>query len=242
MKRQFLACTTALSLCASVQIASADSWIGGIGGDVRLSFGSNHDSEIDVSLLESSVMIPIFGNLFVQGDLRSEQYNGSSDASSNSYALHLGYNITDQIAVGIFGGRENWSYGSSDYTYEYHGVEAAFGFGPLSGEVYGLRYDLNEGGEESDRYGLDLAYAIDPISSSWFPLIVIGGIHSGSGYYEDPYRYLGIALPFDSGFTFDARVGRVEDESQFSIGLSYDFGGGASFNRRGWTDWQGIYP
>lgn len=208
----------------------------GLDGTVKLSHGRNFDADFSATIFEGSLAFSLTDSLFVQADAFGNRYTSGSSSSSNAAALHLGYQVSSEVAAGVFFGREDWGYG----VWQIMGAEVDFATGAVESEFYFLKYQEDGGTGEGDRYGLDIEIDLGS-GGSMGEIDLIAGAHFGSGDYNRTYAYLGAATTLNNGVTLEAKIADNDGQQQAFVGVSFDFGDGAQFNRRGWHSFQGIF-
>lgn len=220
-------------IAALATAATADS---GLDGTIKLSHGRNFDAEYSATILEGSLEFGFTDTLFMQVDLFGNRYSAGSSSTSNAAALHFGYQITGDMSAGVFVGLEDWGYGE----WQFYGAELLFETGAVETQVYAEQYNEQGGGSSGNRFGFDVEFDIGS-GGSMGDIGLIAGAHLGSGDYDRTFVYLGATTTLNNGVTLEARVADNDGERQAFFGLSYDFGEGARFNRRGWHSFQGVF-
>ncbi len=176
-----------------------------------------------------------FGNaLGVQIDLMNTSYNLFDGSGAFGGGAHVFYEVSPALTVGGFYISEDW--GS---TYASYGVEALY-------ETPRIAYEFAVGayqrvGDDANIFlNVDAAYHLNDKLDITAGIVVsywseFGNINDLFNNYSIGGRYA-----FDNGLYVGAEYnllvsGSSSGESSFGLTLGYDFGGGATFERRGYA-------
>ena len=196
------------------------------GGSVEYSY---RDGQFDSQQQVSGSAAFSFGNAFgAQVGLKHAFYEDGT--VSNGGEAHLTYGFGSGLTAGAFYGVETFD----DDDYQYYGAEVAFVTGSFSTEASISRYDGQS--YEATDFTVDSKYTIGD------QLGLLAGYHTvndGSG--STNYLYVGGSYSFVPSFAVKATYGRLDyasgsDDAVATLGLVYNFGGGATFSQRSYTE------
>lgn len=225
-----------ITLIASALIVGASGAMaqGFTGATVGLEYFDLSDID-DASSTEfsASVEFEVAPSFSVAAGLASRSFEAADDVDYSNFVLHGIYDISPEVAVGAFVGRETLE----DFDIDNYGVEVAYMAGPLSMEGY-------IGAGEADTTDLQyLGVAAGYGLGNGFS--VIGGFDRVSfdiGGGDASYTTLDIGgeYAFVGGTALYAKTGQVQldqgsieaEENYFEIGVSVAFGanGGTTFS------------
>jgi hypothetical protein len=189
--------------------------------------GTGHSDQLQA---EGSVALSFGYGIGMQFGIKNAVYKpGNFDAFG--YELHGTYALSDQLMLGAFYGREDFS-----GWYEYAGIEADYSVGQFGVQASASKYqDTVSGGYDADFVTLDGRYVVtDRVS-------VLAGYHHGDdGSGSDSFGYIGASARVFEGVDVTARYGELNVGSNsdpvVTLGISYSFKDGVTFAQRSYTN------
>ena len=170
-----------------------------------------------------------FGNAFgAEVGLKHAIYDNG--LISNGGEVHLTYGFGGGFTLGVFYGGETFDTDN----YQYYGTEAAFVTGSFAAQTSISRYHGDS--YDATNFTLDGEYSFGDQFG------VLAGYHNVNDATDSTnYLFAGASYSFAPSFAVKATYGRLDynsgtDDTVATLGLTYNFGGGATFNQRTYTE------
>ncbi len=203
-----------------------------LSGEFELGISRNTTSETFFKRVEGSFASNFDGRFDFQVDLGMSKYE-AVDSTSPFLALHLIWQVSDHVDLGLFLSGEDRM--GTSYTIE--GLEMAYETGPFRAEGYVAVQDPILAGLHGDLAGLDLSYAFGS-ADQWS--LTGGGHYADLGATTADTVYLGLARRFRDDIEVEARLAQHNGtDTVVTVGARFALGNGARFNRR---DWYEMFP
>jgi len=148
--------------------------------------------------------------------------------------VHAIYSLSPSLDLGLVYATTNYDWNGFDEAGI--GIEALYRTGNLSLEAFWMQY-LGSDSEYSD-IGLEVGYSLSTISSAFAATTIYGGfvLEYQSGSLDRDNLYVGALFDVGNGYKVDTRYASMDEGNYhyITIGLVKEFGGGATFGRRGY--------
>jgi len=226
------AALVAVSLATVTAPAAAQSVPGFTGATLRFDFASRLGQDYSTPNYSGQFAFG-FGDVVAQFDVGRVGYTSGGVIWDNTYAVHLGYQISAETVIGAFYAQDFCSPGFTDCD-PFVGIQAVHHIGAGGSlpeariEGYVARYD-----RRATIIDLDVAV---PVMNG---LDIVAGLNlwRTDGSYN---RYsIGAQYAFGNGFLMRGAYNRITGGASIntvSLGLAYNFGSGAIFSPRRYHD------
>ncbi|EEW24345.1 hypothetical protein [Rhodobacter ferrooxidans] len=201
------------------------------GGDVALRWG--HNKDFNQTQVSGNLAFGLSGAIGMQVGLKFADYTDDTVARSGEVQLTYDLGATDLAA---FVGSETFG-GNDDYTY--FGVATAFTSGPVAIKAAISSYEDSHSAWHSTDLFIDGEYSFGQRSA------LLGGAHTShsSSGWTDKYFYMGVSYEVmpnvDLSVTYGNHKWNTDNVNVATLGVTYDFGQGATFGQHSFTD---LYP
>jgi hypothetical protein len=232
MTRLTTAALVAVSLATVSAPAVAQSLPGFQGATLRFDFASRLGQPYSTPNYSGSFAFS-FGGLVAQLDVGRVGYTGGGVNWDNTYALHLGYQLSADTVVGAFYAQDFCVTGFTNCQ-PYIGLQAVHQLA-AGGSLPGARVEGFVGRYDRRATIIDIDLAV-PVMNG---LDLVAGVNfwRADGTYN---RFsLGAQYAFDNGFLLRGAYNRITGDSSLStvsLGLAYNLGSGAVFSPRRYHD------
>jgi hypothetical protein len=238
MIKSFVVATTVAILGTTGAFAQGFS-----GGSIGIEYSELDElSEFQKTTFDVALEYELSPRFAIAGNLSYYSYADIDDLDLANLTLHGIYALNSDLSVGLWASRDNIDSSINDVEIDNYGLEAAYASGAVSIEGY-------VGADEAD--DTDLPYfGIDGDYGFGNGFSVIGRYDSVSFDEGGEQTYataeIGAAYTIASGPSIFETVGNLtfegpgasEDDTLYSIGASYNFGGagGTTFGSRGFLE------
>lgn len=232
-----------LAGCAAVAFAGPTAAADQIMLEVRF-LTLNNDFFDDTSTSFAGQFAYDFGQmgvpLGVQLDVGTHSHDSISGENYPHYVLHVNTMVADTARVGAYIGQQDFDFFGE--TTDILGLEAAFGSGAFSGEVYAGQVNWS-GGWELTAIGGEARYEL---GLSGFPVELMAGYHNLDDDVDTFSRLiLGGGVEVVDGVHVDLFAARADyagtEANEVGFAVTYALGGGAPMGERDWIATIGAF-